>query len=155
MPFVVELHPDIKELQEDVLRRLIPLDESIRAKQHHVACMDTTEAAWHTHCSMPRCLSCACAMQYHSPALQRNDSHVPADNSVPQPLQVLTVCLVLPHDQRAACSRQTQQLFLNCADGLPFLCHRTCHRAACTLTTSVTYGCLSNKLELLMRPRAG
>ncbi len=34
---VIELHPDAKELQQDVLGRLIPLDEPIRTKQHHVA----------------------------------------------------------------------------------------------------------------------
>ena len=39
MALVIELHPDIKELQEDVLRALIPLDQPISAKQHHVSCV--------------------------------------------------------------------------------------------------------------------
>ena len=34
---VIELHPDVEELQQDVLGRLIALDEAIRTKQHHVA----------------------------------------------------------------------------------------------------------------------
>lgn len=37
MTLLVELHPDIKKLQQDVLRCLIPLDDSIWPKQHHVA----------------------------------------------------------------------------------------------------------------------
>lgn len=41
MPLVVELHSDLKEFQEDVLRGLIPLDQPISTKEHHVACICT------------------------------------------------------------------------------------------------------------------
>ena len=41
VPLVVELHPDLEELQEDILRGLVPLDKPISTKEHHVACICT------------------------------------------------------------------------------------------------------------------
>lgn len=46
---MVELHSDVKELQQDVLWGLIPLDEPVRTKQHHIACMTQLVCMSHLH----------------------------------------------------------------------------------------------------------
>lgn len=102
MPLVVELHPNIKELQEDVLWCLIPLDESIRAKQHHVACNSTALEYMARPVQYAMLFEQCIAMQYPPPTLQRHDSHAPADIRLSQPLQVLTVYSVLPRHQYTA-----------------------------------------------------
>ena len=37
MPLLVELQAHCEELDQNVLRRLIPLDKAISTKQHHIA----------------------------------------------------------------------------------------------------------------------